>query len=110
MCSSCTEHGCTGAGLQPAGAKQAAAHRRAALQLWGGDVGAALATVTQADALTADFVALAAGAGPRAWAAAARAYAHKLQMQGGRPLVGHHWILGPVCAAGGWGSCLPATV
>ena len=67
-----------------AASRAAAAHKAALLQLWRGDVGAALATVTRAGALTADFVAAAASAGPRAWAAASRAYASHLESQGGR--------------------------
>ena len=41
----------------------AEAHRAAALQLWAGDFAAALRTVIAADALTADFVSMAAAAG-----------------------------------------------
>ena len=45
------------------GNQQAAAQRSAMLQLWRGDIGGALRTVLAADALTADFVSLAAAGG-----------------------------------------------
>lgn len=44
--------------------KVAAAQRSAAIALWRGDVGEALKIVLAADALTADFVSMAASAGP----------------------------------------------
>jgi hypothetical protein len=73
--------GMAGAG-EAANARYAAAHRAAALHLWQGDVAAALAVVISADALTADFVSLAASGGRAAWLAATRAYAAKLELQG----------------------------
>lgn len=47
----------------PEAMKVAAAQRSAALALWRGDIGGALKTVLVADALTADFVSMAASAG-----------------------------------------------
>ena len=51
--------------------------------MWQGDVRQALATVVEADALTADFVSIAASAGHQAWLAASRLYAQKLELKGG---------------------------
>ena len=45
------------------GNQQAAAQRSAMLALWRGDVGGAIRTILAADALTADFVSIAASAG-----------------------------------------------
>ena len=50
--------------------------------MWRGDVSQALATVAEADALTADFVSMAAAAGHQAWAGASRLYACKLEQRG----------------------------
>ena len=63
-------------------AKQAAALQSAMISMWRGDVSQALATVVAADALTADFVSIAASAGHQAWLGASRLYAQKLQQRG----------------------------
>jgi hypothetical protein len=47
------------------GNQQAAAQRSAMLAMWRGDVGGAIRTILAADALTADFVSIAAAAGTR---------------------------------------------
>ena len=54
----------------------------AVIAMWRGDVSQALATVCEADALTADFVSLAASAGHQAWLGATRLYARKLEQRG----------------------------
>ena len=72
---------CTGPSASK-GAKQAAALQSAMIAMWRGDVSQALATVVEADALTADFVSIAASAGHQAWLAASRLFAHKLELKG----------------------------
>eukprot|EP00891_Asterochloris_glomerata_P002101 jgi/Astpho2/2101/Aster-x1042 len=57
-----------GASLVAAGGK-AAAQQSAAVSLWAGDVGAAIETLLDADALSGDFVSMAAGMGPEVYAA-----------------------------------------
>ena len=63
-------------------ARQASAVQSAVIAMWRGDVAQALATVCEADALTADFVSLAASAGHQAWVGATRLYARKLELRG----------------------------
>ena len=65
-----------------AGAQRGAAEAAAALAMWRGDVGGALAVLTEADALTGDFVSISAMAGRDVWEAATRAYAAQLQRRG----------------------------
>eukprot|EP00887_Chlorella_sp_A99_P005222 scaffold1.g5222.t1 len=78
------------AGSGAAHARHAAAQRAAALALWRGDLGQALDVLLQHEALTAEFVSLAAGAGalaggggggPPAWRAATRLHAAALEEQ-----------------------------
>ncbi|KAK9789234.1 hypothetical protein WJX73_008764 [Symbiochloris irregularis] len=57
------------------------AHRQAALHMWRGDIISALSILGHHSALTADFVALAAPAGPITWASAAKVYSIKLEGQ-----------------------------
>ena len=66
------------------------AHRAAALQLWEGNIGGALQILLANDALTADFVCFAAGAGRDAWIATARAYADQLERKGDVHLAALH--------------------
>eukprot|EP00884_Botryococcus_braunii_P021524 jgi/Botrbrau1/8055/Bobra.13_2s0024.1 len=80
-----------------ANARHLAAHQAAALHMWRGDVGAALATVIAADALTADFVSLSVSAGRSAWVATTRAYATKLEQQGELHMAALHLIAGRGC-------------
>ena len=54
----------------------------AIIAMWRGDVSHALATLCEADALSADFVSIAASAGHQAWVGASRLYAHKLEQRG----------------------------
>ena len=46
-------------------------------------MGAAIETLLDADALSGDFVSMAAGMGPEVWAAVAQVYAATLEAQGG---------------------------
>lgn len=62
--------------------RRALAHRAAALKLWEGDIGGALRIVMEHDALTADFVCFAAGAGKDAWIATVRVFADQLEKKG----------------------------
>ena len=55
--------------------------RVAALKLWEGDVGGALDILIKNNALSSDFVALAASAGQEAWILASRVYASHLEGQ-----------------------------
>lgn len=68
--------------LTPGTQQRLLAQRSAALSLWTGDVGAAIATLLENDVLTADFVSCAAAAGRTAWEAAVRAYAIQLESKG----------------------------
>lgn len=46
-------------------------------------MGAAIVTLLDADALSGDFVSMAAGMGPEVWAAVVQVYAATLEVQGG---------------------------
>lgn len=58
------------------------AQRAAALELWNGDVGSAIATLLEYDALTADFVSMSASAGRQGWESVVRVYAAQLETKG----------------------------
>jgi WD40 repeat protein len=62
--------------------KKLQAQRAAALELWSGDVGSAIATLLEYDALTADFVSMSASAGRQTWEAVVRVYAAQLEAKG----------------------------
>ena len=62
--------------------RRTAAHRAAALKLWEGNIAGALRILLAHDALTADFVCFAAGAGRDAWIATARVFADQLEKKG----------------------------
>ena len=73
----------------------AAAQRVAWIQLWQGDVCTALDAVVEADALNADFVAMAMGAGPEVWREVVALYAAQLAACGDI-----HLAAGYLCSAG----------
>ena len=73
------------------------AHASALPRVWRGDVAGAVNSVTAAGALNADFVALAAAAGPAAWLRAARAHAEQLAACGET-----HLAVAYLCAAEEW--------
>lgn len=73
----------------------AAAHRIALMYLWQGDICRAMDTVIEADALNADFVAMAMGAGPEVWRAVVALYAAQLAACGEI-----HLAVGYLCSSG----------
>ena len=81
------------AGIRNAAA--GAAQRAALIHLWQGDVCAAVDTVVEADALNADFVAMAMGAGPEVWREVVALYAAQLAACGEV-----HLAAGYLCSAG----------
>ena len=58
------------------------AQRSAALKLWQGDVGGAIQVLLENQALTADFVSIAASAGREAWVAVVKAFVAQLKKAG----------------------------
>ncbi len=69
-----------------------AAERAATLALFRGDVGAAAEVLLAADALTAEFVSAAAGAGHAAWARLTAAFAARLEARGEAHAAAVQWL------------------
>ncbi|KAK9814307.1 hypothetical protein WJX72_003732 [[Myrmecia] bisecta] len=69
-----------------------AAQQKAVVQMWRGDVAAALQAVIEADALNAGFVSMSVGAGRAVWREVVGAYAAQLEAQGDVHLAASHLL------------------